>query len=322
MSRKRNTLISCIIFLILGGIVVGAASVALKRHKWEYYLDEPADLSKKQAGIYLDDLNELDSFDEIPGIVGWFEKWYENVHERKLAVIGKYKFTVPLITWEPWSVPLNEISEGLHDDYITEFFTAVNKTCPDNTVLIRFAHEMEMRPSYGKAWYPWQGKDPSEYISAWRHVYKIAKSIAPQVEFIWSPNRSDEYSDPYFPGSDYVDYVGTTANKASNYDHGYDDFGEYYSYVCGKRNLEKWGKPIIMPEIAYSPANEDENSRSEYIKNAFEYFMRDPKMTAIVFFDKDVSENRSFKFTDDKKNTEAFFEGLRIIKEAQSEAKE
>jgi hypothetical protein len=100
-------------------------------------------------------------------------------------------------------------------------------------VIVRYAHEMN------GAWYPW-GQNPKAYVKSFRQVADAVHS-APQSRMLWSPNegggypyeggpyeakpgtkafrtldtnddgrltQADDPYEPYWPGSQYVDWVG------------------------------------------------------------------------------------------------------------------
>lgn len=99
-------------------------------------------------------------------------------------------------------------------------------------ILVRYAHEMN------GSWYPW-GQQPDAYVDSFRRVADAVRS-APDSEIVWAPNEGigypfddgpgavvaprgereaesvtgsssplDPYA-PYYPGDDYVDWVGLT----------------------------------------------------------------------------------------------------------------
>jgi hypothetical protein len=93
-------------------------------------------------------------------------------------------------------------------------------------VLVRYAHEMN------GSWYPW-GQQPEDYVSSFRRVADAVRA-APESEIVWAPNEGtgypftdrpdadaadagvaggnpppDPYA-PYYPGDEYVDWVGLT----------------------------------------------------------------------------------------------------------------
>jgi len=167
-----------------------------------------------------------------------------------------------LITWEPWKpVPAElgagaqfapqpgytnrEIADGAQDDYITRF--ARNLATFRGQVYIRYAHEMN------GTWYPWS-RDPIQYRWAWRHVVRLVEAAgAANVKFVWSPNPSLFLSPSawlrsvrvYWPGSRYVDAVGSTMIN----------FGGTKNYTVARfaprlRALRKlYRKPVMLTEV-------------------------------------------------------------------------
>jgi hypothetical protein len=132
-----------------------------------------------------------------------------------------------LITWEPWApVPTSlgtlqqslpqpgyrnrDIVLGVQDRYIRRFARGLARF--RGVVYLRYAHEMN------GTWYPWS-HGAAEYRRAWRHVVRLVRGVgARNVRFVWSPNAN--MYEPrsrwlrnlrrYWPGSAYVDDVGTT----------------------------------------------------------------------------------------------------------------
>ena len=166
-----------------------------------------------------------------------------------------------LVSWEPWTpVPSAlgvraqarpqpgyrniDIARGMQDRYITRFARELARF--DGTVYLRYAHEMN---GY---WYPWS-HDARAYRWAWRRIVRLFRVAgARNVRFVWSANPN--LYEParvwrttlrrYWPGSAYVDFVGTTMI----------DFGGVKDYPVAKfaprlRALRRdYGKPIILAE--------------------------------------------------------------------------
>lgn len=132
---------------------------------------------------------------------------------RAVAAEGR----LPLITLEPWDptvptenrYPLRSIASGQHDTYLRA--QAATLRTLGYPVVLRFAHEMN------GSWYPWganvQGNTPADYVAAYRHVHDlIAAEGVTSVRWLWSPATIDGPSiadvAPYYPGDEYVDWVG------------------------------------------------------------------------------------------------------------------
>jgi len=74
-------------------------------------------------------------------------------------------------------------------------------------LMLRFAGEMNDTTS---TWF----SEPSLYIEKFRIVAKIFHEHAPSVPVIWAPNHYPEDTiDDYYPGDEYVDYVGISSYK-------------------------------------------------------------------------------------------------------------
>lgn len=271
---------------------------------------------RKNIGIYLNEWNDLDNFPETPDVLAWFENWYGPNSFNKLFLCAEHKTATPFITWQPQNVPLQEIASGLHDAYIITYIQNLTSIAPDMDILVRFAHEMEVRPNYRFSWYSWQGeRNPAAYVEAWQHIVTLSRQINPNIKWVWSPNRADQYSDPFYPGDDFVDYISVTMNLRENDPNysNYHDFRSFYETIGIREHLEKYGKRIIISEVGYS--NSDENVKRAYIQSIFDYYEEDPCITAIIFFDENTGENRQYKITDSTVLMEVFNEGIRKIRD-------
>lgn len=167
-----------------------------------------------------------------------------------------------MITWEPWrpeSTAVGPYAQGAHqvrysnaaiaegrwDPYLRMFARAV--AAHPGPVVLRYAHEMN---GY---WYPWH-HDATAYVHAWRHVVNVfRREGAENAVFVWSVNPSlyitsdevwlDEIR-PYWPGSRYVDWVGSTMiNFGGIKEHG---VAEYAHRI---KLLRAFGKPLVLSEV-------------------------------------------------------------------------
>ncbi|KAJ3057155.1 hypothetical protein HDU99_007292, partial [Rhizoclosmatium hyalinum] len=95
------------------------------------------------------------------------------------------------------------------DDHLTALGNQCNQIINSTrrNVFIRLAPEMNGE------WFVY-GKQPDAFIALWKRAYTIVTKISPTVAFVWSPNfdgpRNDEPYAPYWPGADYVDWVGVS----------------------------------------------------------------------------------------------------------------
>src|SRR5207244_3541583 len=105
------------------------------------------------------------------------------------------------------------ILAGQYDDYIHSWARAAKAF--QKPLFLRFAHEANGN------WYPW-GQSSEDYKKMWIHVHDIfAQEGADNVLWVWSPNNTDpngELGDvlQYYPGNNYVDWLGFSAFNWGN----------------------------------------------------------------------------------------------------------
>ncbi|MBQ9009095.1 MAG: hypothetical protein IJ088_07185 [Clostridia bacterium] len=263
---------------------------------------------RKNIGIYLSTV-EVDGSETIPDLLAWFEEWYGTSSRDKIEMCGQDHIAVPFITWEPSNISFNDISEGKHDEYLRGYFERLAMLCPDNDVLIRFAHEMEVRPqNEDQKWYSWQG-DADVFREAWIHIVSLAHSINSNIKWVWSPNRIDRYAAPYYPGDDYVDYIGCTLNIPLDQTRMYPTFDEVYEKIGKVEEIRKYNKKIIISETAFCDG--DEEAKKAYLRSAIDHLAGDGQMSALCFFNEDVSDVQLYRITDKPQYRDIIDEGIR-----------
>lgn len=176
---------------------------------------------------------------------------------------------------------LDEVKDG---EYIRQF--AREAKASGVPVFLRFAGEMNGE------WVPWSG-DPKKYIEKFRLVYKIMKEEAPNVAMVWSPNFLPRHNiDPYYPGDNYVDWVGLSLYTIP-YSHGKEvPGGNPIDYL--KPIYKKYShKPMMVSEGAvshYSYELKKDYSAwaSGQIGNMYGFMPRMyPQIKAITYFNLD-----------------------------------
>lgn len=172
--------------------------------------------------------------------------------------------STPVITWEPWlsafdekefpGIPkvedrdkgcLKEIARGVYDKYIKRWALAAKAV--QAPIFVRVGHEMN--DPYRYPWGP-QNNTPDDFIAAWRHIHHIfLKNGVNNVIWIWSPHQSYGLFKEYYPGDDYVDYVGAgtlnygTVTTWSQWWTFEELFGNYYE------DLSAFNKPMMITEF-------------------------------------------------------------------------
>ena len=152
------------------------------------------------------------------------------------------------------------ILSGGWDSYISSFAEAA-KNYGREVILVPFG---EMNGD----WPPWavtqNSNTPEKHILAWRHIHGFFKEV-PNVKFGWAVNSSSIPETPenqpenYYPGSEYVDYVGV---NGFNFGDPWLGFDEIFKTML--KNLSAYKKPIYI----FSMASAEGEKKPSWIKDA------------------------------------------------------
>ncbi len=210
---------------------------------------------------------------------------------------------VPHITWmcevngSPY--PLDAIINGQWDNFITNYATSVkNWGLP---LFIRLGHEMN------GDWYKYGGANngggtligfgdpnvadgPERFIAAFKHVHNIFENVgADNVAWIWCPNNGSSPTaswntpEAYYPGDDYVDWIGFDGYNfgTSQTWSGWVEFHNIYTELYQK--FQNYGKPLMIGEFA---SVESGGQKSNWITNAYSIYLKYsfPKIKAVTWF--------------------------------------
>jgi hypothetical protein len=191
-----------------------------------------------------------------------------------------------MISWH--GVAWDRITGGGSDKLIAA--AARNLAAQSKPLLLRWGWEMN------GDWFEWggagNGKDPDKYVSVWRRMHRIfADEGADNVAWVWSPNWNSSPNEAwnkmqqYYPGDDYVDWVGVS---------GY-DFDKESPDTLFKPVVSAYGekKPIILSETAgidFGGA-----TKADWIDDLSAYVRRTPAIGATVWFDTDTHNDTNFR---------------------------
>jgi len=222
-----------------------------------------------------------------PDIVMWYRDFgqplmYSN-EIKNLGATGQ----APLITWEPYEQSLSGIASGAYDKYLQES-AAIAKSW-GKPLMIRFAHEMNGN------WYPWGAStatsttNSASYVAAYRHVVDVFRaSGATNVKWVWSPNvqESTKYQmAPYFPGDEYVDYVGLDGyNWGTNNGETWQTFEQVFSSSYAVAT-QLTSDPVIITETGSSEVG---GSKADWIRTSFMQTIpqKFPRISAVIWFNR------------------------------------
>jgi hypothetical protein len=209
------------------------------------------------------------------------------VSDRTKWDVAQHK--IPLVTWEPHEHNLDDLVAGKHDDVLKKRAQAVKALGAQ--IFLRWGHEMNGN------WYEWSGaanggeaaNAPAKYIAAWRHVHDLFKKEgATNVVWVWCPLVADVPNEPwnhwtnYYPGDDYVDWVGLDAynwGSSSNC-----CVWQSFPTLIRRLYVDYAGKkPLIIPETASAELG---GSKAEWIDEMHTTLMENfPEIKAVVWFD-------------------------------------
>ncbi len=97
--------------------------------------------------------------------------------------------------------PVSGLDKVKADNYLINMAKYMEES--DCQFLLRFANEMNEVSTY------WYTEDYDKYIQTFRTVANVFREYAPSVGIVWAPNFFPQNNiDSYYPGDEYVDYVG------------------------------------------------------------------------------------------------------------------
>ncbi|MGK7390365.1 MAG: glycoside hydrolase family 26 protein [Candidatus Cyclobacteriaceae bacterium M2_1C_046] len=218
--------------------------------------------------------------------------------------------SVPMITWEPWlndfnpqrfpfvdkerninEGGLNAIAEGKFDVYIDEWAMQAKKF--RQPFFLRFGHEMN--DPYRYPWGP-QNNAPEDYVNAWQYLINRFDSLgAKNAIWVWSPHPAYDYED-YFPGKDYVDWMGITALNYGTVA----PWSQWWSFdeIVGKvyDKFSEKDLPVMVTEFGSLEVGGD---RSEWYYNALDSLpVKYPLIHSVVFFHSANDNTTTYKTLD------------------------
>jgi hypothetical protein len=220
-------------------------------------------------------------FPIISFYVAWGDKPTEQFPTRMVHTIDRMG-SVPMITWEPWVVDFDEsirsnlpskvqreyaslaaIARGEYDFYIVPWARAAAEY--RKPIFLRFAHEMN--DPYRYPWGPQNGNRPEEFVAAWKHVYLIFQKMgANNVLWVWSPHVSMPWFEYYYPGPEFVDWIGVGVLNYGTVA----SWSRWWSFhqILEKAypSLLRMNKPIMITELGTLVAGGD---APEWYRQAF-----------------------------------------------------
>jgi hypothetical protein len=235
-----------------------------------------------------------------PAIVSMYQQWWrEPAFPSATASWLNDRGVVPLLVWEPLqpgltgsrsvgqpTYRLSAIASGTFDGFVRRYADQIRAY--GGPLFLEFMHEMNGN------WYPWggtvNGNTPADYVAAWRHVHDVFRQEgATNVTWTWTPNgetvpnTADNQPDEYWPGPQYVDWVGVDAyNWGTGSAVGWRSVAQIFAANVDR--LTQLGKPIVVAETGSSERGGD---KAAWISSLYESMTSDYRdsVGAVVWFD-------------------------------------
>jgi endoglucanase len=240
----------------------------------------------------------------------YFVDWVDHSTLRFSIENARWKERIPMITLEPWpnngemESLLEDINRGEYDDVIRKCARTVAWADPQQ-VIIRWGHEMELSEIY-----PWSG-NPQEYKNAYKRVVNIFEDEGvTNILWLWSPAGGYD-AILYYPGGDYVDYVGVTVLSDPIWDMDVTgkDRPTYADYAARKFWVaEYFQKPLIVAELGIVGTDSE---KIRWLEGAFGSIDEHLSLKALVYFnDENVHEPDTKEYFPDWRITQDVWSSL------------
>jgi mannan endo-1,4-beta-mannosidase len=177
-----------------------------------------------------------------PNIVLYYSGWGEGFSGPYAELAFQHGATL-LVDMDPTSTSCAAIAAGQQDAYLSSYAESVKAF--GRPVIISFGHEMN------GTWYSWgwTNTQPAVFVQAWQHIVDVFRQVgADNVTWLWTVNSVNQGEGPitdYWPGADYVTWVGIDAYY---YDQTDDFDSVFMPTVSALRQITS--KPILIAETA------------------------------------------------------------------------
>jgi len=291
----------------------GAVEVVIPEHG--AYTGAFMDFGDEEDDVTLEMIEDFETMvGKHQAIIASSSYWGEQTFPTSnLNVIWRHG-SLPLVFWSPWDKPyeqnrgpdrfgLFEIINGRWDAYIDKWADAARAF--GHPMIVAFGVEMN------GDWFPWSGiyyggdewvnerknwMGPENFKAAYRHVVdRVRARGATNIKWMFHTNNYSypmdtwNFAPAYYPGSDYVDWLGLSVYGQQFKDEPNPGIGSLvdwpYQEMCG---LDP-NKPIMIAEWATGEfphsINEPGIYKPEWIKQALELFRaRYPRIKAAVYW--------------------------------------
>jgi hypothetical protein len=243
-------------------------------------------------------LEALEKFEKLVGkhqaIIAFGNFWGEQEFALKNAQIVSRYGAIPLIFWSPWDKPyvesnlpdrfnLYNILSGMWDAYIDKWAASAKDF--GKPLLVAWGIEMN------GSWFPWSGyyygggerdqvKDSPEFLGpkvfkqAYRYVVnRVRAKGATNIQWVFHLNNSPSpegqwnHFASYYPGSEYVDWLGLSVYGKISQSMDWSSFSDVLAHAYEEINTVDRSKPVMLAEWGVGEYPKEGN-KAEWINQA------------------------------------------------------
>ena len=334
------TFIAGLLNLCAGCRNAGSGMSAEEEGDWEgcvvgmFTADDQAQFpSKGQEG--------LKAFEQIIdhpiGAVCWFPTWDEEFPSEACQAAQRHG-AIPMVTWEifwPSIDPnntsgtgpegyrgFNEVLAGNYDDYIDRYAGEAKRF--GRRVLIRFMHE------FNGNWYVWSGNKnggadggAEKVVAVWKYVVDRFNQVgADNVKWLWVPHgpsidlNTESWNDVanYWPGDEYVDWIGLDAYNFYPKDpwgngRPFRDFDNCFRELYGACAM-LGDQPMMIAEFGTGEFEHEGQSKADWITDTFQKIKAEyPRIRIFTWFN--INKELDWRVNSSPETLEAFQTALK-----------
>ena len=288
-------------------------------------------------------LERIDAFTDLvgkqPAIIAFANPWGRGRFPAEQVRVIHRSGAVPLILWYPQGLTatqipnpydLKEIIAGRWDAYVDAWAAAAKAT--GKPILVSWALEMN------GDWYPWSGafhgaeepldqaeparaKGPETYKAAYRHLVDRTRAAgADNLTWVFHANNHSWPQEPwnqmanYYPGSEYVDWLGMSAYGKQFPDQEWASVASVIGEGYGELMAVDPGKPILIGEWGVGEFPHSGN-KADWLRQALEQMRNLPRLKGAVYW-QERWQNQDLSYSNLRVNSSlgaltAFRDGIR-----------
>lgn len=269
-----------------------------RRVWWGAYMD----FGETEDGVTLEGIEKFEGLAGArPAIIASSSYWGEQTFPKdNLELIARHG-AVPMIYWSPWDRPyeeskgpdkfaLTEILAGKWDSYIDMWGDGAKAF--GRPFFVSLCNEMN------GDWFPWSGHfyggengGSETFKKAWHYIVdRVRARGATNVMWVFHvnnfPAENDEWNvfASYYPGSDYVDWLGLSVyGKQFLRSGNWADFADLiawpYKEICALDPT----KPVMLAEFGVGEFRKF-GSKEKWLEDAFRMMRNHPRIRAAIYW--------------------------------------